>query len=325
MLAIQCRSHGGPETLSLAEVPAPEPGPGQIRVRVRAAGVNFADTLMIRGKYQEKPPLPLIPGLEVAGTVEALGPGVQGPAVGTRVLALTDHGGFAEQVVAAATDIVPIPDAVDFATAAGFAIAYGTSYGALVWRAGLKPQETLLVHGAAGGVGLTAVECGVALGATVLATARGLDRAMVAKEHGASMVFDSEDPDLVDKLKAATKGQGIDVAYDPVGGSMFRTSLRTIAWEGRLLVIGFASGEVPQIPANILLVKNATVHGFYWGSYRRRDPARFQASFVELFAWLAAGRIRPLISHRLPLAQAATALDHLEKRRATGKVVLTVD
>ena len=325
MLAVLCRSYGGPESLDLTEVPAPSPGPGQVRIRVHAAGVNFADTLMIRGKYQEKPPLPLTPGLEVAGVVDALGPGVTAPAVGTRVLALTDQGGFAEQVVAQENDVVPIPDHIDDVVAAGFAIAYGTSYGALVWRAALRPGETLLVHGAAGGVGLTAVECGRALGATVIATARGLDRTGLAKEHGATMAFDSEDPDLVAKLRAATKGNGMDVAYDPVGGTMFQTSLRTIAWEGRLLVIGFASGEIPQIPANILLVKNATVHGFYWGSYRRRDPARFKASFAELFEWLAAGRIRPLISHRLPLAQASKALELLEKRRATGKVVLTLD
>jgi NADPH2:quinone reductase len=280
---------------------------------------------MLEGQYQEKPPLPFTPGLEVAGEIEAVGAGVRGGLEpGQRVLAVVNHGGFAEQAVARAEDVVLLPDTIDFITAAGFAIAYGTAHGALRWRADLHAGETLLVHGAGGGVGLTAVECGKAMGATVIATARGADKLAVAKEHGADHVLDSEAGDIRGRVKELTGGLGADVVYDPVGGAMFDASLRAVAWEGRIVVIGFASGHVPQIPANILLVKNAAVLGFYWGSYRRHDPERLRAGFRELFAWHEAGRIRPHVSTTLPLAETAQAIRLLASRRSIGKIVVTV-
>lgn len=325
MRAIVCRALEGPDHLELADLPEPEPGACGVRIRVRAAGVNFADSLMLKGQYQEKPPLPFTPGLEVAGEIEAVGAGVRGLERGQRVLAVVSHGGFAEKVVARADDVVPLPDGMDDVTAAGFAIAYGTAHGALRWRADLHAGETLLVHGAGGGVGLTAVECGKAMGATVIATARGADKLAIAKEHGADHVLDSEADDIRAAVKEITSGMGVDVVYDPVGGALFDASLRAIAWEGRIVVIGFASGTVPQIPANILLVKNAAVLGFYWGSYRKHDPERLREGFQELFDWHAAGRIRPHVGATLPLEQAGAAIKLLTERRSVGKVVVTID
>lgn len=324
MRAILCQRHGGPETLALADLPEPEPGACGVRLRVRAAGLNFADTLMLKGQYQERPPLPFTPGLEVAGEVDRVGAGVAGLVPGQRVVEMLDRGGLAERVVARADDVVPLPDGLDDVTAAGFAIAYGTAYGALTWRADLHAGETLLVHGAAGGVGLTTVEVGKAMGATVIATARGDDKLAVAREHGADHALDSADESLRDRLRELTSGRGIDVVFDPVGGAMFDLSLRAVAWEGRIVLVGFASGVVPQIPANLLLVKNAAALGFYWGSYRKRDPERLRAAFDDLFLWHAQGRLRPHVSHTLPLERAAEAISLLAERRSTGKVVLTV-
>jgi NADPH2:quinone reductase len=324
MRAMVCRALEGPDALEFTELPDPEPGACGVRIRVRAAGVNFADSLMLKGRYQEKPALPFTPGLEVAGEVDAVGAAVRGLSPGQRVLAVVNHGGFAEKCVARADDVVHLPDEMVHVTAAGFAIAYGTSHGALRWRADLHAGETLLVHGAGGGVGLTAVECGKALGATVIATARGADKLAVAKEHGADHVLDSEQDDIPAAVKDLTGGVGADVVYDPVGGAMFDASLRCIAWEGRIVVIGFASGTVPQIPANILLVKNAAVLGLYWGSYRKHDPERLRAGFHELFDWYRAGRIRPHVSTTLPLEQTADAIRLLTERRSIGKVVVTM-
>lgn len=324
MRAIVCRALEGPDSLELADLPEPETGACGVRIRVRAAGLNFADSLMLRGRYQEKPPLPFVPGLEVAGEVDAVGAGVRGLRPGQRVLAVVNHGAFAEKVVARADDVVPLPDDMDDVTAAGFAIAYGTAHGGLRWRADLHAGEVLLVHGAGGGVGLTAVECGKALGATVIATARGAEKLELARAHGADHALDSDDDDLKSTIRELTAGRGVDVAYDPVGGSMFDLSLRTIAWEGRIVVIGFASGTVPQIPANVLLVKNAAVLGFYWGSYRKHDPERLRDGFHELFDWHRQGRIRPHVSQTLPLEQAADGIRLLTERKSTGKVVLTV-
>jgi len=322
MRAIVCPVLGGPEVLELRELQLPEPGPGEVRIRVRAAGVNFADTLQLQGRYQEKAALPFVPGLEVAGEIDGLGPAVDGLVPGARVLALLDRGGFAEQAIGRACDVVEIPDELDFATAAGLAVTYGTAYGALIWRAALQAGDWLLVHGAAGGVGLAAVECGKALGGRVIATARGADRAAVATAHGADPALDSDGPALVSSIKEITGGHGVDVAFDPVGGAMFDAALRTVAWGGRIVLIGFASGAVPQIPANRLLVKNAAALGFYWGSYRRHDPARVQAALVTLLDWYRAGLIRPHVGTRLPLARAADALTLLQDRKATGKIVL---
>ena len=323
MRAIVCRALEGPDALELTDLPVPEPGACGVRIRVRAAGVNFADGLMLRGRSQEKPTLPFTPGLELAGEIETVGAGVRGLEPGQRVLAVVNHGAFAERAVARADDVVLLPDDMDDVTAAGFAIVYGTAHGALRWRADLHAGETLLVHGAGGGVGLTAVECGKALGATVIATARGAEKLAVAREHGADHVLDSDD-DIKTKVRELTAGMGADVAYDPVGGAMFEASLRSIAWEGRIVIVGFASGEVPQIPANVLLVKNASVLGFYWGSYRKHDPERLREGFRELFAWYREGRIRPHVSQTLPLAQTAAAIRLLLERRSIGKVVVSV-
>jgi NADPH2:quinone reductase len=328
MRAVLCDHWGGPRDLRVSEVEQPTPGTGQVRVAVRAAGLNFADTLMIAGQYQEKPPFPFAPGLEAAGTIDALGPGVENLKVGTRVLALANHGAFAESLVTGASDVFAIPDSMDFTAAAGFPITYGTAHSALIWRANLKPGEVLLVHGAAGGAGLAAVEVGKALGATVIATARGANKLEVARAHGADHTIDtggdSASEDLRARVKALTQGRGVDVVFDPVGGAMFDASLRCVAWGARLLVIGFAAGAVPQIPANILLVKNISAIGLYWGGYRQHAPDLLRAQFADLFAWFEAGKLKPHVSHSFPLDRAVEALELLASRQSTGKVVLTM-
>lgn len=323
MRAIVCRETAGHERLTLEEIDEPTPGPGEVRLAVAAAGVNFADSLMVNGRYQERPSLPFVPGLEVAGRIDAVGDGVDDLAPGQRVLAMLDRGGFAAKAVARTADVVPLPDHLDDVTAAGFAIAYGTALGALDWRAALQPGETLLIHGAAGGVGLTAVEVGKAMGARVVATARGAERLAIARAHGADEVLDSERSDLVDALRGLVGRAGFDVVFDPVGGAVFDASLRTIAWSGRIVLVGFASGQVPQIPANILLVKNAAALGFYWGSYRRHDPSRLRQAFARLFAWHREGRLRPHVSDVLPLERTPDAIGLLLARKSTGKVVIT--
>ena len=323
MRAVVCRELSGPQSLTLEELPEPRPGPGEVAIAVAAAGVNFADTLMVTGKYQEKPPLPFTPGLELAGRVTALGEGVTGVAPGDRVIGLVDRGGFAEVALARAEEVYPIPDAMDFDVAAGFPITYGTAHGGLVWRADLRPGETLLVHGAAGGTGLAGVEVGKALGAEVIATAGGPDKLEIAEAHGADHLIDYRSEDIRERVKALTGGRGAEVVFDPVGGQVFLDSLRAVAWGGRLLVIGFVAGKVPEIPANILLVKNLAVLGLYWGAYRRKAPELLRAQFETLTGWYAEGRLKPRVSHRLDLAEAAQALDLLLTRKATGKVVIT--
>jgi NADPH2:quinone reductase len=324
MRAMLCRSFGGPEALSLEEIEAPRPGPGEVAIAVAATGVNFADLLLVRGKYQHKPAFPFSPGFEIAGRVTALGAGVDHLRPGQRVLALLDDGGFAEVAVARAADVFAIPETMDFATAAGFPITYGTAHGALRWHGRLQAGEILVVHGAAGGVGLATVEVGKALGARVIASAGGPDKLALAEAHGADDLIDSRREDIRERVKALTEDRGADVVFDPVGGKVFEASLRSIAWGGRLLVIGFAGGEVQQIPANILLVKNVAALGFYWGSYRKHAPEMLAAQFAELFAWFEDGKLKPHVSHRLPLAEAGEALALLDSRRSTGKVVVTI-
>jgi NADPH:quinone reductase len=325
MRAIVCRELSGISGLELADIPIPEPAPGEVRIRVRACGLNFADSLMIKGQYQDRPALPFVPGFEVAGRIDACGPGVTGFVPGERVMAALGHGGFAEMAVARADGVVSLPESIDDVAAAGFAVAYGTAYGALCWAGRLQAGETLVVHGAAGGVGLATVECGRVLGARVIATARGADHLRVASERGAAAAIDTATEDVRARIKELTEGRGADVVFDPVGGDIFQASLRSIAWGGRILLIGFASGQIPQIPANILLVKNAAALGFYWGSYREHDLARVRSSFQELLHWHEAGRIRPLVSEVRPLAEAPQALERLLSRRSSGKIVLTID
>ncbi|WGF88852.1 NADPH:quinone oxidoreductase family protein [Marinivivus vitaminiproducens] len=324
MRAVVCRDLAGVAGLSLERRPLPDPGPGKVRIRVRAAGVNFADTLVIEGKYQEKPALPFVPGFEVAGRIDAIGAGVDADLEGARVLAVIASGGYADHALAPASDVVRLTDAIDEVTAAGFAIAYGSSHGALRWEARLQPGETLVVHGASGGVGLAAVECGKAMGARVIATCRGVEKGRLAREKGADHVLDTDTDDLVARIKKLTEGRGADVVFDPVGKSVEEASLRGLGFGGRWLVVGFAGGGVPALPANILLVKNLAVHGFNWGGHRRHQPGRVAEGLTELLAWHGEGRLRPHVSHRVPLADYARALDLLRSRTSTGKVVLTM-
>lgn len=318
MRAIQVTKPGSAPML--CDIPVPEPGPGEVQVRIAACGLNFADLLMIEGKYQETPALPFTPGMELAGTVSALGPGVTAPALGTRVAVFAGQGGMAEFGCFPADRCLPLPDAMPFVEAAAFQVAYGTSHVALAHRANLAPGETLLVLGAAGGVGLTAVEIGKLMGARVIAVARGADRLAAARAAGADHLIDSEAGDLRAAIKALG---GADVAYDPVGGDQFAQALRAMKPEGRIIPIGFASGEVPQIPANLLLVKNLTVIGLYWGGYLAFRPEVLTRSMAQLLAWYGEGKLRPHVSHVLPLERAEAALDLLRSRRATGKVVVT--
>lgn len=305
----------------LTDLPMPEPAPGEMRIKIAACGLNFADLLMIKGQYQETPDAPFTLGMEVAGTVDALGDGVADWAVGDRVAVFSGQGGLAEYGCFDAARCMPLPRTMDFARAAGFQIAYGTSHLALTHRADLKPGETLLVLGAAGGVGLTAVEIGKAMGATVIACARGADKLEAARAAGADHLFDTDTADIRSEVKALG---GADVVYDPVGGDLFTAALRATNRGARVLIIGFASGDVPPIPANILLVKNISVIGFYWGGYMSLDPEALVSSMSELMAWHADGRLSPHISHRLPLDRAEDALELLRSRKSTGKVVVTI-
>ncbi len=323
MRAVLCREFGPVEKLELAELPSLPIAPGTVRVAVHAIGVNFADLLIVQGKYQEKPALPFSPGFEIAGVVTELGPGATGVKLGDRVLGTMEHGAYADEAVLPDHRLLPIPASMTFPIAAGFPVAYGTSHGALDWRARLKPGETLLVLGAAGGVGLTAVEVGKAMGATVIAVAGSAAKLEVAKHQGADHLIDYVREDLRARIKEITGGRGPEVIYDPVGGDAFDQCLRSIAWEGRIVVIGFAAGRISQIPANLVLVKNCDVIGFYWGSYRRHKPELVRESFRKLLSWFEAGTLKPHVSHTLDLADAGHALALLAERKTTGKVVLT--
>ena len=306
-------------TPSLVELPLPEPEKGQLRLRIITCGLNFADLLMIDGHYQERPALPFTLGMEVAGIVDSLGPNTEGPAPGTRVAVFSGHGGLAEYGCFATARCLPIPDAMTFDHAAAFQIAYGTSHLALTRRARLQPCETLLVTGASGGVGLTAVEIGKALGARVIAVARGADKLAVAQAAGADHLIDSDTSDI----KAAVKSLGgADVVYETVGGNHFTAALGATRPEGRILTIGFAGGTVPQIAANHLLVKNISVIGFYWGGYLGFHPEALHTSLTELMHWYSAGRLHPHVSKVLPLSRASEALALLRGRQSTGKVVV---
>ena len=305
---------------ALVEGPRPRPQQGQAMIRIHACSLNFADTLMTKGKYQDTPQLPFTLGLEMAGEVVTLGPETDGPAPGTRVAVYAGSGGLAEYGCFAADRLVPIPNSMPYEEAAAFQIAYGTSHIALKHRARMQPGETLLVLGAVGGVGLTAVEIGKLMGAKVIACARGADKLEAAKAAGADHLIDAKTADLRAEVKALG---GADVVYDPVGGDQWEAAFRACKPEARLIPIGFASGEVPQIPANHLLVKNLTVLGLYWGGYLKFAPEVLTSSMAELFTWYEAGHLKPHVSHVLPLDRADEALELLRSRKSTGKVVVT--
>ena len=305
---------------TLQNVPDPIAKKDEILLQIAACGLNFADLLMAKGTYQATPALPFTLGMEVCGTVIGHGPGVSAPLIGSRVVVFGGQGGLAEKGVFPAALCRPVPPDMPSETAAGFMVAYGTSHLALSRRATLTKGETLLVLGAAGGVGLTAVEVGKAMGATVIAVARGAEKLAVAKAAGADHLIDSTSNDIKSSVKALG---GADVVYDPVGGDAFRAALGAYNREARVLVIGFASGQVPPIPANIILVKNISVIGFYWGGYLEFQPQALTDSLAELMAWYADGRLKPHVSHVLPLENAAEALDLLRSRKSTGKVVVT--
>ena len=304
---------------ALTDRPMPQPKAGEVRLRIHACGLNFADLLMAEGRYQDRPALPFIPGLECAGVVEALGSGVAGPSLGARVAVYGGQGGLAEYGCFQADHLVPLPDSMTMVEAAGFLIAYGTSHLALTHKARLQPGETLFVTGAAGGVGLTAVELGKRLGARVIASARGAEKLAVARAAGADEVIDSDAPDLKDRLRALG---GVDVCYDAVCGPGFDATLRAMRPDGRMLAIGFASGTVPQVPANLLLVKNVSVIGFWWGGYLGFAPALLRDSLTTLMSWHAERRLALHVSHVLPLAKAQAGLALLRDRAAVGKVVI---
>ena len=305
---------------NFVDMPEPVPGPGQVALRIEACGLNFADLLMIKGTYQDTPPLPFVPGMEVCGTVIAQGPGVTTPAVGTRVAVFGGSGGLAQAGCFPADRCVAVPESMSSDIAAGFIVAYSTSHVALAHRARLRPGERLVVLGAAGGVGLTAVELGARMGAEVVAVARGEAKLAVAKAAGATHLIDAEAPDLRDRLRALG---GADVVYDAVGGAGFEAAFRATNPGGRILVIGFASGEVPQVKANHLLVKNIDLMGVYWGGYLAFRPEVLTESIAALFAMFEAGKLAPHISHCLPLDRAPEGLDLMRSRASTGKVVIT--
>jgi NADPH2:quinone reductase len=321
MKAIQCVEWGGPEKLVLADVPVLEPAPGEVRIRVAAAGVNFPDALIVQKKYQVQPQLPFIPGTEVAGTVDRVGDGVSRFKAGDRVVAFVGVGAFAQYVCAPVAMVMPLPAAVDERMAAAFTLTYATSQHALT-RAQLQAGETLLVLGAGGGVGLAAVELGKLAGARIIAAASSAAKLDAARERGADVLIDYQRDDLRSAVKEATGGKGADVIYDPVGGDLTESALRSIAWRGRLLVVGFAQGTIPAIPANLLLLKGASAVGVFWGEFARREPQANASMLAELFGWLAQGRLRPHVSHAYPLAETPQALQALLAREAIGKLVV---
>jgi NADPH2:quinone reductase len=324
MRAVLCKEWGGPEKLAVEDVPSPPIKDGAVRIAVHAAGINFADLLLVSGQYQEKPQFPFTPGMEAAGVVTEVGPGVTTIKAGYRVMALTGTGSYAEEIVVDASRVYPIPAKMDFAAAAGFPVVYGTSHGAFDWRAHLKAGEWLMVHGAAGGVGLTAVEIGKVMGAKVIACAGSAEKLEIARQYGADHLINYSREDIRERVKAITSGRGVDVVYDPVGGDAFDASLRCIAWGGRIIIIGFASGRIPQAPANILLVKNIDVIGFYWGSYQARKPELLRDSYAKLLGWFEQGKLKPHVSARIDLKDVEQAMNLLQERRSTGKVVLTM-
>ncbi len=324
MKAVLCKAFGPPESLVLEDIPAPQPGPGEILVDVHASALNFPDVLMIEGKYQSQPPFPFSPGGELAGTVAELGPDTEGFSVGERVFASIGVGGFAEQVVVNQKALLKIPDSMSYAQASGVSTTYGTSYYALKQRANLKPGETLLVLGAAGGVGLAAVELGKAMGARVIAAASSAEKLAAAKQAGADDLIDYSDGALKDKVKELTGGNGADVIYDPVGGSLFDQCMRSINWYGRILVIGFAAGDIPKVPINLVLLKSCQLVGVFFGAWAGREPKAARDNLQQVLDFHSQGKIQALVGREFRLDEYAQAMRCLSERQAIGKVVVNV-
>ncbi|MDB4961366.1 MAG: putative Zn-dependent oxidoreductase [Myxococcales bacterium] len=322
MRAVRVHELTGPASLRVDEVPDPSVSAGQVLIEVKACGVNFPDVLLTKGMYQFKPTPPFSPGGEAAGIVRAVGAGVTSLAVGDRVAATMVYGAFAEQIVVPELAVVKLPDAVGFEVGAATLLTYATTYHALVDRAALRSGETLLVLGAAGGVGIAAVELGAMFGAKVIAAASTDDKLAFCREHGASEVINYSSEDLKDRIKALTGGTGVDVVYDPVGGSLAEAALRGTAWQGRYLVVGFASGDIPKIPLNLVLLKGCQIIGVFWGSFAMREPAKNRAHAEAIFAAVAAGKLTPAIDAVLPFAEAGEALGRLDRRHVKGKLVL---
>ena len=322
MRAIRCVEWGGPEKLRLEDIPAPTPGPGEVRLRVHAAGVNFPDYLIIQRKYQVRPELPFTPGAEVSGTVLEAGPGVTRLRPGDRVAAFASIGGFAEQAIAREAACFPLPDTIDDAVGAAFLLTYGTTWHALCDRAALKPGERLLVLGAAGGVGLAACDIGRHLGADVIAAASSAEKLALCEEYGAGATIDYSQEDLRAGIARVTGGAGADVIYDPVGGDFAEPAFRSLAWRGRYLVIGFAAGKIPALPLNLPLLKGAALVGVFWGDHMRREPDLYAEETAALIAAIAAGKLKPLVSQRYRLEEAAVALTDMAARKVRGKIVI---
>ncbi|MCK0154835.1 NADPH:quinone oxidoreductase family protein [Alcanivorax sp. S6407] len=323
MRAILCKELGPADKLVIEDIASPEPGKGQVKIKVKAAGLNFPDTLIIEGKYQIKPELPFSPGGEMAGEVIAVGEGVTRYQPGQRVMGLTGYGAFAEEILAPESNLIPVPDGMDDHTAAAFSMVYGTSYHALKQRANIQPGETLLVLGASGGVGLAAVELGKAMGATVIAAASSADKLAVAKEAGADDLINYAEEDLKDALKQRYP-KGVDVIYDPVGDKFTEAALRNMAWNGRLLIVGFAAGDIPKIPANLALLKGCSIVGVFWGAFTQQEPQANIQNIMELLQLFGQGKIKPRISQVFKFEEYEQALAALTSRTAKGKVVLEV-
>lgn len=324
MKAVVCVEHGMPEKLVVKDVAMPEPRRGQVRVKVEAAGVNFPDTLIIQNLYQFKPALPFVPGGEAAGIVDAVGEGVDDLKPGDRVVAMTGNGCFAEYLVANRAQVVPIPGDMPADVAAGFTMTYGTSHHALKQRARLQPGETMLVLGAAGGVGLTAVELGKLMGAKVIAAASSDEKLALTRDYGADETINYATEDLKARVKELTDGRGVDVVYDPVGDRFAEPAFRSIGWNGRYLVVGFAGGAIPSLPLNLALIKGASLVGVFWGAFTQAEPALHSENMAELLAWYNAGKLKPHVSRRFSLDDGPAAIRWMMDRKATGKVVLTV-
>lgn len=324
MRALRCQAFGPVSSLTVTDVPTPSPGDRQVLVRVAAAGVNYPDALIVQGKYQVRPALPFVPGMELAGTVEAVGPGVDDLRPGDRVMATSLTGAFAESCAVDRERVYPRPAGLEPEVAAASLVTYGTTLHALEDRARLRPEETVLVLGAAGGVGTAAIHVAKLLGARVLAAASSAAKLALCREAGADETIDYAREDLRDRVKALTAGRGVDVVYDPVGGAASEVALRSTGWGGRHLVIGFASGDIPRVPLNLPLLNERSIVGVWWGEWAKREPAASAAAFARLGAWLAAGRLRPAIAARLRLEDVPGALADLLERRVAGKLVVAV-